>query len=294
MEFEYVVTLIPGFSVLSQNTTHRVTADVEMPGKRPDRPPLLISHHDQLLLQVSPVSYKDGHGRSLPSGLGFYAGRSLAQRILCMTKADQGPGTTTAHSLFLVGLELAEFGTGKQDHRLQAGLLQGEKPAQERLGLQAESLSIAKRDYDIVFGLKNRPTRVPQDCFALLFRTDEQGCHHFPGLPPGKTLLADRSQEPLLVAALQPGQLRPYARRKEPQPDAQLRLVGEPLDQGNPPADPALVASHKKRDLNLVQAVFMAKRMHHQGLLHHGDGPAHPVELQHGCLAGPQAHIQVP
>ena len=38
----------------------------------------------------------------------------------------------------------------------------------------------------------------------------------------------------------------------------------------------------------------MAKRMHHQGLLHPGDGPAYPIELQHGSFAAPKTYIQGP
>src|ERR1035441_11107955 len=96
----------------------------------------------------------------------------------------------------------------------------------------------------------------------------------------------------LLVAALQPGQFRPDTRREKSQPDTILRFVAEPLDQCQLATDPAFVAAQKSVDLNLVQAVLMAEGMHHQSLLKPGNGPAHPVELQQGGLAGSQADIQ--
>ena len=75
----------------------------------------------------------------------------------------------------------------------------------------------------------------------LIFRSGEEGGHDQPGLPPGKALFVDYRQQPFLVAALQPGQLRTKAGREKPEPDTLLRFIREPLDQCQSPTDPALV-----------------------------------------------------
>ena len=76
-----------------------------------------------------------------------------------------------------------------------------------------------------------------------------KGGNHFPGFPPGQMMLPDCLHQPILVAALQPGQFHPKRSRQKTQSDALLRFIAQPLDEREPPAYPALVAAKKNSDL---------------------------------------------
>lgn len=53
------------------------------------------------------------------------------QRFLCMAKACQGAGATTADSLLLVSFELAQFSAGKQVCDIHTALFQGKQMTQQ-------------------------------------------------------------------------------------------------------------------------------------------------------------------
>jgi len=216
----------------------------------------------------------------------------LMQLFLRVAQADQRPRTARPQSLFLVRLELAKFCAGKQESHIQTHRLHGEKFSLHLPGLQPEPFFIKRRNQDIVFCLQNDPARIPQDVLMLPCRPAQQGCHYLSGLPPAQMIFTDRFQQSILVAALQPCQFRPKARRQKPKPYALLCFIAQPLDERNPSAYPALVAANEHPNLHLAQTIFMVERMYHQRLLHAGNGSPNPIELQHGGLTRPKTHIQ--
>jgi len=74
--------------------------------------------------------------------------------------------------------------------------------------VKTQAFLILRIDHDLL-RRKNHLPGIPQDTLMFPSGAVLKGGDHFPGFPPGQAVFADCRQQPILVAALQPSQLRP-------------------------------------------------------------------------------------
>ena len=121
----------------------------------------------------------------------------------------------------------------------------------------------------------------------------EQGHQHC-GLAAGQPVLLDRRGDLGLVAARQPRHLPRHRWHDQPDSDVVLDLVAQTLDQGQPPADPALVPLEELADLGLGQAELPDQLADHQRLLEVHQPAATPIQAVHRRHRRPGSQRQCP